>query len=182
MTDLGDWLSTHTFHHSQFWDILALIREKEKRGLSISLCIPTLNEEKTIGKEVVIFRSELMERYPLVDEIAVIDSGSTDKTLEVASSFGKHGHDASPSSDGRVNRPVRSGPTHVGPASTRGRRSACGRRIGGPNGRDRPWCPRRGRKRGEIPRGIPRADRRGRSAVGRVRGRHDGRERRPDGR
>ncbi len=29
-----------------------------------------------------------MERYPLIDEFAVIDSGSKDKTLEVAASFG----------------------------------------------------------------------------------------------
>jgi glucosyl-3-phosphoglycerate synthase len=36
----------------------------------------------------VIFRSELVKRYPLLDEIVVIDSGSTDKTLEVAASFG----------------------------------------------------------------------------------------------
>lgn len=36
----------------------------------------------------MIFRSELMERYPLIDEFAVIDSGSKDKTLEVAASFG----------------------------------------------------------------------------------------------
>ncbi len=82
------WLDTNTFHHSEFWDILHLIKEKEKQGLKISLCIPTLNEEKTIGKEIVIFKSELMTRYPLIDEIAVIDSGSTDKTLEVAASFG----------------------------------------------------------------------------------------------
>jgi glucosyl-3-phosphoglycerate synthase len=61
---------------------------KQRKGLSISLCIPTLNEEKTIGKEVVIFKSELMDRYPLVDEIAVIDSGSTDQTCEVARQFG----------------------------------------------------------------------------------------------
>jgi glucosyl-3-phosphoglycerate synthase len=64
------------------------VEEKEKKGLKISLCIPTLNEEKTIGQEVLILRSELMERYPLIDEFAVIDSGSTDKTLEVASNFG----------------------------------------------------------------------------------------------
>ena len=62
-------------------------RRKGKEGLKISLCIPTLNEEKTIGKEVLILRSELMERYPLIDEFAVIDSGSTDKTLEVAPQF-----------------------------------------------------------------------------------------------
>jgi len=85
---LNEWLKTNTFHHSQFWDLKNLVSEKEKQGTKISLCIPTLNEEKTIGKEIVIFKSELMTRYPLLDEIAVIDSGSTDKTNEVASSFG----------------------------------------------------------------------------------------------
>jgi glucosyl-3-phosphoglycerate synthase len=29
-----------------------------------------------------------MQRYPLIDEIAIIDSGSTDKTLEIAAAFG----------------------------------------------------------------------------------------------
>ncbi len=88
MKKIDQWLETHTFHHGEFWDLLKLLKEKEKKGLKISLCIPTLNEETTIGKEIVIFRSELMERYPLLDEIAVIDSGSTDKTLEVAANFG----------------------------------------------------------------------------------------------
>ena len=37
---------------------------------------------------MLILRSELMERYPLVDEFAVIDSGSEDKPLEVASNYG----------------------------------------------------------------------------------------------
>jgi glucosyl-3-phosphoglycerate synthase len=82
------WLETNTFHHGEFWDILELVKEKEEKGLKISLCIPTLNEEKTIGKEIVIFRSELMERYPLIDEFAVIDSGSEDNTCDVAASFG----------------------------------------------------------------------------------------------
>lgn len=73
-----------------------MVELKEKQGLTISLCIPTLNEEKTIGKEIVIFKSELMSRYPLLDEIAVIDSGSEDKTLEVAANFGA---DTYPSAD-----------------------------------------------------------------------------------
>ena len=84
----NSWLEKNTFHHGEFWDILKLVEEKEKKGLQISLCIPTLNEEKTIGKEVLILRSELMERYPLIDEFAVIDSGSQDKTLEVAGNYG----------------------------------------------------------------------------------------------
>lgn len=88
MSKIDDWIKSNTFHHSQFWDLLSLIEEKERKGLKISLCLPALNEEKTIGKEIVIFRSELMERYPLIDEIAVIDSGSTDKTREIAKEFG----------------------------------------------------------------------------------------------
>ncbi|MFP6901642.1 MAG: glucosyl-3-phosphoglycerate synthase [Opitutales bacterium] len=83
-----DWLEKNTFHHSEFWDLRQLVEEKERKGLKISLCIPALNEEKTIGKEIIIFRSELMDRYPLVDEFAVIDSGSTDQTREIAASFG----------------------------------------------------------------------------------------------
>lgn len=88
MTDSDKWLKRNTYHHSEFSDIAALVKEKNRKGCSISLCIPTLNEEKTIGKEIVIFKSELMNRFPLLDEIAVIDSGSTDKTREIAASYG----------------------------------------------------------------------------------------------
>lgn len=85
---IDEWLRSNTFHHSLFWDILQMVKHKEEQQLTISLCIPTLNEEKTIGKEIIIFKSELMTRYPLLDEIAVIDSGSIDNTLKVAESFG----------------------------------------------------------------------------------------------
>jgi glucosyl-3-phosphoglycerate synthase len=82
------WLKERTFHHSNFWDIKWLVEEKKRQGLSISLCLPTLNEEKTIGQEIVILKAELKDRYPLVDEIAVVDSGSTDRTCEIAARFG----------------------------------------------------------------------------------------------
>ncbi len=88
MSNLQSWIKNNTYHHSKFWDLKKLVEVKEKKNLKISLCLPTLNEEKTVGKEIIIFRSELMERYPLIDEIAVIDSGSTDRTLEVAKNFG----------------------------------------------------------------------------------------------
>lgn len=86
--NIDKWISENTYHHSDFWDLMKMIKRKEEQNLTISLCIPTLNEEDTIGKEVVLFKSELMNRYPLLDEIAVIDSGSEDNTLEVASNFG----------------------------------------------------------------------------------------------
>lgn len=88
MSGIEHWLENNTYHHSYFWDLKQMVEHKEKKNLKISLCIPTLNEESTIGKEIILFKSELMNRYPLLDEIAVIDSGSEDKTLEVASEFG----------------------------------------------------------------------------------------------
>ncbi len=82
------WLENNTFHHSKFADIGKLVEAKEKKNLSISLCLPTLNEEKTIAKEIVIMKSELMDRHRLLDEIIVVDSGSSDKTRDIACHFG----------------------------------------------------------------------------------------------
>ncbi|MDR2471601.1 MAG: glucosyl-3-phosphoglycerate synthase, partial [Treponema sp.] len=83
-----DGLLDKTWHHSKFSDLAALVKLKEKKGLKISLAFPTLNEEATIGKEILIMRTELMDRYPLLDEIAVIDSSSKDNTRKVAEQFG----------------------------------------------------------------------------------------------
>ena len=90
----GSWLANNTYHHSDF-GLAELVRRKQETGITVSLCIPTLNEEATIAKEIIIFRSELMTRYPLVDEIAVIDSGSQDKTMEIARSYGADAYLAS---------------------------------------------------------------------------------------
>lgn len=87
-TNIQVWLENNKFHHSDYRDIPKLVKEKEKRNLSISLCFPTLNEEKTIGQSIIITKAELMDRFPLLDEIAVIDSGSTDNTCEIAREFG----------------------------------------------------------------------------------------------
>jgi glucosyl-3-phosphoglycerate synthase len=89
------WLETNTFHYSAFKDISRLVAQKEKKNLKISLCLPTLNEEKTIAKEIVIMKSELMTRHPLLDEIVVVDSGSTDRTKEIAKNYGVDVYDAS---------------------------------------------------------------------------------------
>ena len=84
----NSWIKTNTFHYAQFSDLNQLVALKEKKGVRISLCLPTLNEEKTIAKEIVIFKSELVTRFPLIDEIVVIDSGSSDHTCDIARDFG----------------------------------------------------------------------------------------------
>lgn len=89
-----DWLKSNTFHHLEFRDIKKLVDAKNRRQLAISLCLPTLNEEKTIAKEIIIMKSELMTRFPLLDEIVVVDSGSTDNTLEIAKSYGAEVYEA----------------------------------------------------------------------------------------
>jgi glucosyl-3-phosphoglycerate synthase len=74
------------YHHSQFADPEKLLACK--CGRRISVCIPALDEEATIGRIVSTIRNELVERIPLVDEILVIDSGSGDRTLEIAAAAG----------------------------------------------------------------------------------------------
>ena len=82
------WLHEKTFHNEEFSDLKELIKLKRKNKDSVSVVIPTLNEEKTIGKIVKIIRTKLMEEYPLVDEIIVVDSGSEDKTRQNAEKEG----------------------------------------------------------------------------------------------
>lgn len=89
------WIKRNTFHYSAFNDLNQLVDIKQQKQIKISLCLPTLNEEKTIAKEIVIFKSELMIRYPLLDEIIVIDSGSTDQTRSIARDFGADVYKAS---------------------------------------------------------------------------------------
>ena len=82
------WFGESNFHHREFGDLDRLVGLKRKQGLTVSLVLPTLNEEETIGTIVSRARRELMERHELVDELLVIDSDSTDRTREVAAAEG----------------------------------------------------------------------------------------------
>ena len=82
------WFGESNFHHREFGDLDRLVKLKEQAGLTVSLVLPTLNEEETIGVIVERARRELMQRHQLVDELLVIDSDSTDRTREVAEAAG----------------------------------------------------------------------------------------------
>src|SRR5437773_11152572 len=78
------WFAENTFSSTEFADLRRLVEAKERQNLRISVGLPTLNEEATVRHVIRAIRSRLMERIPLVDEIAVIDSDSEDQTREIA--------------------------------------------------------------------------------------------------
>jgi glucosyl-3-phosphoglycerate synthase len=82
------WFGESNFHHGEFSDLRRLTQLKEKQRLTISLVLPTLNEEETIGPIVRRATREMVERVPLIDEILVIDSASSDRTREIAEEEG----------------------------------------------------------------------------------------------
>ncbi|MBI3751470.1 MAG: glucosyl-3-phosphoglycerate synthase [Chloroflexi bacterium] len=82
------WFGESNFHHAEFADLRRLTQLKEKQGVTVSLVLPTLNEEETIGPIVRRAIREMVGRVPLLDEVLVIDSASTDRTREIAEAEG----------------------------------------------------------------------------------------------
>ncbi|HLC03183.1 MAG TPA: glucosyl-3-phosphoglycerate synthase [Anaerolineales bacterium] len=82
------WFAENSFHADEFDDLDQLVELKRRQGLTISLVLPTLNEEATVGKIIRTLRRALMEKAALLDEIVLIDSESTDRTREIAERLG----------------------------------------------------------------------------------------------
>jgi Glycosyltransferases involved in cell wall biogenesis len=89
LDEVEDWL------HRRSWSaadrpLHTLVAAKRTAGAAgtVSVVLPALNEESTVGGIVSVIRRELMERVPLVDELVVLDSGSTDNTAAAAARAG----------------------------------------------------------------------------------------------
>ncbi|MFE2925488.1 glucosyl-3-phosphoglycerate synthase [Streptomyces goshikiensis] len=67
-----------------------LLERKRAAGTTVSVVLPALDEEATVGEIVSVIRRDLIDGlpHPLVDELVVVDSGSTDRTAEVAAKAG----------------------------------------------------------------------------------------------
>jgi len=77
-----------SYHHEAFSDLGSLVDQKQASHQTVSLCIPTLNEEGTIARIVETIRHALVDEFPLLDELVVIDSDSTDRTRSLAEDAG----------------------------------------------------------------------------------------------
>src|SRR5579864_5964637 len=61
---------------------------KDELGLTVSVCLPARNEAPTVGEIVAPIRRRLVDGLGLVDEVVVIDDGSSDATAAVALAAG----------------------------------------------------------------------------------------------
>ena len=81
------WFSRRTSRW-QDWPLDQLLEAKRQQGATISVVIPARNEERTVAAVVGAISRALVDEVPLVDEVVVMDSDSTDATAQVAAGAG----------------------------------------------------------------------------------------------
>ncbi len=80
------WLDRHTYRGADF-TLEALLEAKGEA--TVTVISPALDEEATVGDIVTSIRTHLMTPgAPLVDDLVVVDSGSTDATARIAAEAG----------------------------------------------------------------------------------------------
>lgn len=72
----------------QDWPLDRLLAAKRQQGATITVVIPARNEERTVAAVVGAIARALVDEVPLVDELIVMDSDSTDATAQVAARAG----------------------------------------------------------------------------------------------
>ncbi|GLP71290.1 MULTISPECIES: glucosyl-3-phosphoglycerate synthase [unclassified Streptomyces] len=87
LEEVERWLSTRSWSLTDR-PLHRIMAAKQRTGQRVSVVLPALNEEETVGDIVSVIRHDLVRQVPLVDEIVVVDSGSTDRTSQVAAAAG----------------------------------------------------------------------------------------------
>jgi glucosyl-3-phosphoglycerate synthase len=80
-----EWFARRTWQDPA-WSVEELVAAKS--GRQVSVVLPALDEEATVGAIVAAIVPLTSGPAPLVDELVVVDSGSTDRTVEVARAAG----------------------------------------------------------------------------------------------
>jgi glucosyl-3-phosphoglycerate synthase len=70
------------------FDPVDLAARKQNSGIRVSVCLPARDEDTTVGEIVGPVRRRLVDQLGLVDDLVVVDDGSTDRTADVAASAG----------------------------------------------------------------------------------------------
>jgi glucosyl-3-phosphoglycerate synthase len=80
-----EWFARRTWQQPE-WTVEDLVHAK--RGRTVSVVLPALNEQETVGPIVAAILPLTQGPAPLVDELVVLDSGSTDETRARAAAAG----------------------------------------------------------------------------------------------
>ncbi|HEX2057215.1 MAG TPA: glucosyl-3-phosphoglycerate synthase [Actinomycetota bacterium] len=83
---LARWYADRTFTASP--DPAEAAAAKRASGLTVSVCLPARDEQETVGAICSTISRELVGGYGLVDELIVVDSGSSDATAAEAGAGG----------------------------------------------------------------------------------------------
>ena len=78
-----------SYHHASF----TVDRLARRRELAVSVCLPARNEAATVGPIVQSLVG--LREQGVIDQVAVVDAGSTDGTAEIAARHGAEVHDES---------------------------------------------------------------------------------------